>query len=188
MGEAAWSQQLVLHNSFSTRWPFAWALIALWGRSDFFFMRRTKLAALSALAVGVMGSLWLLSSYSRGLWPLLYSMLSLASAGAVTFAIWCSQSNSVFGRSFRAGWLRYMGKISYCLYLIHQPVYYVLGAKLVRNSIGVGTGATIFVMVLGFVASLAISSVSWYLFESQILRLKDRLEYHQQPPAVAAAV
>jgi peptidoglycan/LPS O-acetylase OafA/YrhL len=34
-------------------------------------------------------------------------------------------------------------------------------------------------MVLGSVMSLGIASLSWYLFESQILKLKGRLEHRQ---------
>jgi peptidoglycan/LPS O-acetylase OafA/YrhL len=163
------------------------ALIALWCKSDFFSLRSTKWAALAALAAGVPASLWLLGGHSKSLWPLRYSMLALASAGAVMFAIWCYQTNSIFGRPLRVSWLRYLGKISYCLYLIHQPLYLAIGGKLAKNHIGTSSAAALSVMILGFIASVGIASLSWYTVESPILKLKRKLEYRQRADALAAA-
>jgi peptidoglycan/LPS O-acetylase OafA/YrhL len=92
------------------------------------------------------------------------------------FAIWCCITNSVFGLVLRAKWLRYIGKISYCLYLVHQPVYYFLASRLVKNHI-VGGSAAFSIIALGFVMTLGIASLSWYFFESRILRLKSKLEF-----------
>lgn len=131
-------------------------------------------------------SMWLLDGHSNVLWPLLYSALALASAGAVAFAIWCCQTNSIFGLPLRASWLRYIGQVSYCLYLIHLPIYYGLAGGLAKSHIGAGSAAAISLMVVGFVVSLIIASLSWYLFESQILKLKRRLEYRQKKESIAA--
>jgi peptidoglycan/LPS O-acetylase OafA/YrhL len=159
------------------------ALIAVWCKSSFYSLRITKSMTLAALAAGVPASLWLLSGHSKTLWPLLFSMLALASTGLVVFAIWSCGANSIQGRPLRSSWLRYIGKISYCLYLVHQPIYYALGGRLGRRHFG--TTATISLMILGFVISLSIASLSWYLFESQILKLKDKLEYRQKMDAPA---
>jgi peptidoglycan/LPS O-acetylase OafA/YrhL len=161
------------------------ALVALYCKSPFFSLPRTKWVAVAALAAGVPGSLWLLAGHSKVLWPLLYSVLALASTGAVTFAIWCCQSNSLFGSPFRARWLRYVGQVSYCLYLVHQPIYVFLSGKLVKNHLGTGTSVALSVMVLGFVVSLSIASLSWCLFESQVSKLKSRLEYRRGMDSLA---
>lgn len=73
-----------------------------------------------------------------------------------------------------------IGQVSYCLYLIHQPIYCALSGTLARKLIGSSSGAAISAMILGFVASLGIASLSWYLFESQILKLKSRLDSRHQ--------
>ena len=151
-------------------------LIALYCRSSCFSLRGAKRSAAAALAGGIPASLWLLSGHSQAAWPLLYTVLTLASAGMVTFAIWCCRTDSAFGRPLRAGWIRYIGQVSYCLYLVNQPVYYALGGRLVKTYAGASSGAALSVMALGFVVSLGIASLSWYLFESQILKLKGRLE------------
>lgn len=162
------------------------SLLALYCKSAFFSPQRTKWIAAAALVAGMPASLWLLTGHSKALWPLLYSVIALASAGAVTFAIWCSQTNSIFGRPIRARSLCYVGQVSYCLYLVHQPIYNALSGRVAKSHIGSGVGAAISVMVLGFVVSLGITSLSWYLFESQILKLKGRLQYRRQTELLAA--
>jgi peptidoglycan/LPS O-acetylase OafA/YrhL len=159
------------------------ALIAIWYKSHVFSVCRTKWAATVALAVGCPGSLWLLAghvTHFKSLLALRYSAIALASAGTVMIAIWSSQTDSILGRFFRARWLRYLGIISYCLYLVHVPVYYALGGRAVKNHLGGNQEAAIFVMMLGFVVSASVSSLSWYMFESKILKLKGRLEYSHQ--------
>jgi peptidoglycan/LPS O-acetylase OafA/YrhL len=160
------------------------ALIAIWCKSDLFSLRRMKWVSLASLTVGVPASLWLLGGGSKALWPLLYFVITLASAGLMTFAIWCYAKNSIFGRPFRASWLRYIGQISFCLYLVHEPVYGLLASRLVRRHIDSG----VFVMFFGLALSIAIASLSWYLFESQILKLKGKLEYRQQTDSLGKRI
>jgi len=153
------------------------ALVALWCKSEFFSVVRMKWMALSALIVGVPASLWLFEGQSKPLMPLLYSVISIASAGLMMFAIWCCMTNSLFGLALRSTSLRYIGRISYCLYLVHQPVYYFLASRLVKNH-AIGSGAAFSFMAFGFVVSLGIASLSWYFFESPILKLKCKFEFH----------
>jgi peptidoglycan/LPS O-acetylase OafA/YrhL len=163
------------------------ALIAVYCKSAYFSVRRIKWVAVAALAMGVPASLWFLAGHSQALWPLGWSMISLASLGGVAFAIWCCRADSILGAPLRASWLRYIGQVSYCLYLVHTPIYYVLASKLVVKHVGVGSGAAVALMVLGFVLSLIVATLSWYLFESQVLKLKGRLEYRQRTDSLVAA-
>jgi peptidoglycan/LPS O-acetylase OafA/YrhL len=154
------------------------ALLALYSGSDFFSLPRTKWVAAAGLAAGLPSGMWLLDGHSTALWPFLPSALAVAGAGAVAFAIWCSGSHSRAGAPLRAGWLRYSGQISYCLYLVHVPVYYGLVDIFAKSSFGAGKSAAFFLMIAGMAASFLVASLSWYLFESQFLKLKSRLEYH----------
>jgi peptidoglycan/LPS O-acetylase OafA/YrhL len=163
------------------------ALLALWFSSERSSLERTKWAALTALAVAVPGSLWLLGGHAKAFWPLQYSMLAVASAGLVTFAIWCRQTVSIYGRPLRMGWLRYMGQVSYCLYLVHAPVYYALGGRLAANYARRGPGVAALFMLLGFVVSLGIASLSWFLLESRIARVRQRLSYGRRSEALYPA-
>jgi peptidoglycan/LPS O-acetylase OafA/YrhL len=163
------------------------ALLALYCESAFFSLNRTKRMAIGALAIGTPPSLWLLLGHSQAFGPLQNSMVALASAGTVALAVWCCRADSLLGVPLRARWLRYVGKVSYCLYLIHQPFYcYALNGGLARRFFGVGHGGAVCAMIFGFLASLGIAGLSWSLFESRILKLKGRLE--PRPAGSSAAV
>jgi peptidoglycan/LPS O-acetylase OafA/YrhL len=159
------------------------ALISLYSRSGLFSLARTKWTAVAALAAGAPAWLWLQAGYSPALWPLLFSAIALTSAGVVTLAIWCCQTNSALGGPFRTKWLRYVGQISFCVYLVHQPIYVALSGKLAKEHIGTSHAAAGAIMVLGLVISLCVASLSWFLFESPILKLKGRLDRHSRATA-----
>lgn len=161
------------------------ALIALYRASAFCEARRTSMAALIALGIGVPASYWLLSADPPSFVAMRFSMLALASAGLVMFAVWCYETGSRLGRPLRAAWLKYTGRVSYCLYLVHQPIYYFLGGRYARRIVNGRVGPAIAIMFLGFAISLAVATVSWFGFESQILKLKSRLA--QAAPKLAPA-
>ncbi len=155
------------------------ALISLWYLSDFFSEQVAERLALGAIAVGMGG--WLVAPTWLG-----DSLVPLACAGVVLLAIWCFRAGAAAGRVFRGGWLQYIGRVSYCLYLVHQPVYYALnglGKKYFPGS----NAVNVFMMVLGFAVALGVASLSWYLFESQILKWKERVLESRAPKAIAPA-
>lgn len=68
---------------------------------------------------------------------------------------------------------RYLGTISYSLYLFHVPVYYFflhLGAALQLS----GFGVALAVSLASLATSITLSAISWKYFETPILNLKDR--------------
>jgi len=162
------------------------ALIALYRLSSFYEQRRTRVGAFTALGIGGPASFWFLSADLPSFVALRFSMLALASAGFVLFAIWCYETRSKLGQPLRAGWLKYTGRVSYCLYLVHQPIYYFLSGRYARRVVNGRIGGAIAIMFLGFAVSLVIATASWFGFESQILKLKSRLR-HPRPNLAAAS-
>lgn len=81
-------------------------------------------------------------------------------------------------RVFRAPALRYLGKISYGVYLLNSVVF----AAFLRSRIGISVIergsflAAIACLVVEFAIVLAIASASFYFFESPLLRLKRYFE------------
>jgi peptidoglycan/LPS O-acetylase OafA/YrhL len=75
--------------------------------------------------------------------------------------------------------LRYTGKISYCLYLVHVPVFTVAALPAIRRfrlfrPSAWGDAAVFAAAVL---ACYALAAASWILFESKFLQWKDRFSY-----------
>jgi len=73
------------------------------------------------------------------------------------------------GRWVRANWLRWFGQISYCLYLVHQPVNGLLHGLLLNETPGIGSAAAVAVTLFAAALSIGIAASSWYWLERPIL-------------------
>lgn len=69
--------------------------------------------------------------------------------------------------------LRYLGKISYGLYIYHFPIIW-FSARL-RDVPGLEILKPAEIYLIAFFATIAISAISYHLLESPLIRLKDRL-------------
>ncbi len=69
--------------------------------------------------------------------------------------------------------LRYLGKISYGLYIYHLPCLLVLGKIIPRV---LKTGSPLAVALIGFPLSVAIAAISYRYLETPFLRMKERFE------------
>ncbi len=80
------------------------------------------------------------------------------------------------------GWLRWLGRVSYCVYLVHVPV-----AMLLRRQVGHDFSPLGYV-VLVVALSCGIAAVSWKYWETHWLALKERIPMPeaQIAPAVIA--
>lgn len=83
---------------------------------------------------------------------------------------------------FRSPYLCFFGEIAYGLYLFHQGVSGLLHGWLCKAAPSVATGAATQVTLLSFLATIALASLSYHLFEKHILRLGRRLQYRQTAP------
>ena len=73
------------------------------------------------------------------------------------------------GDRFRSPALRYFGRISYCLYLVHQPVSGLLHGIILDAAPDVGSPAAIAVSLLAVAVSVAIAAASWRWLEQPIV-------------------
>ena len=79
------------------------------------------------------------------------------------------------GKVFENGFLRYLGKISYGLYLYHKIIPLTL--LIVLNKLGIGIGNILVYYLVNLALLLSLSHLSWQLLEKPIMRLKQRFEY-----------
>jgi peptidoglycan/LPS O-acetylase OafA/YrhL len=99
---------------------------------------------------------------------------SFPSFAAVAFLVWTllhlGQRQTAF---LRFPGLTYIGKISYGVYLFHEPLGYVTQPLLRFAGVDLDAGSlTLLFARIAF--SIAVASLSWFVFEKPILRLKGR--------------
>lgn len=159
------------------------ALVAWWVRSPSFTPARLRrwsklLFGFSAfllfgLPIFIPGGGTLTTPQHSGLHLVpLYSAVAIGCAGLLGLAL-ASDSFRVLGAVFRNSVLRYVGKISYSLYLFHFPVYIL--CKPWIHSLGL-------LLVVEHSILLLLSSASWYFFEQPILSLKSHFEKNGMEP------
>ncbi len=91
-----------------------------------------------------------------------YTVLWLAWSLWLLVTLAVSGTNGIVPRLLRQSWLRWLGRISYCLYLVHYPIYLALRNYLPHS----------LALLLGLVAALGFSAFSWRYFEGPISRWK----------------
>ncbi|MBK8781206.1 MAG: acyltransferase [Anaerolineales bacterium] len=86
--------------------------------------------------------------------------------------IYCVVHEKLFVRFLEWAPLRYLGKISYGLYIYHFPLIWIVG--LIREY-GVSEESARPIIVSGsFVATIIVASLSYYILEKPFLKLKDK--------------
>ena len=116
----------------------------------------------------------------------LYSVLALFFACVLVFVL--SPAGAWLKWVLRLPPLRYVGKISYGLYLCHVLCFALLEkTRFYSWLVEKGAGPVILAAVQIGVA-VAVASISWFAFENPILRLKGRFAEREAPLAAAAAI
>ena len=122
----------------------------------------------------------------------LYSLLAIAFAGtlAVCLAPITARSNRFVIALFTFGPLRFVGRVSYCLYLVHEMVFAIAAshpAQRIASQVLGWHPSGWSQIVVNWTLSLLVATLSWYLFESPILKLKRRFADPPQPAETRAA-
>jgi peptidoglycan/LPS O-acetylase OafA/YrhL len=88
---------------------------------------------------------------------------------------------SAWGRVFRIGWLRWLGTISYCLYLVHcdllTVVYRLFGYRQPRLL----HWYDLFPVATALACALLVSHLSWKLLESRMVSIGHRFTMRMRP-------
>jgi peptidoglycan/LPS O-acetylase OafA/YrhL len=144
------------------------AFLALWiPEAD---SRTVKWTGLAMMAVTVPLTLAVVY-FDKEQWSF-YSLVALSFAGLLCVAI-------QIPRAANLEFLKYTGKISYCLYLVHVPICAFLTSpriyRFFQSRSPAWSDALLF--VVSFALCYAVAATSWHFFESKILRLKSRFEF-----------
>jgi peptidoglycan/LPS O-acetylase OafA/YrhL len=112
---------------------------------------------------------------------------SISSAGCACLVLWliCFR-DSKYTQWLRLAPLRYLGKISYGVYLLHPLAMWVILELIKKRLIHYHKDDPLFV-IEGIGLSLVFAAVSWQFFESPILKLKDRVTRSRGPMLAAVS-
>jgi len=151
------------------------SLAALWLRSPSCTLVRWRTHAYQFLGFGMAGTILARVLMHRNSSTVGYTFLAFAFTGLLGISLASDPQSSLLGRSLSAGWLRYIGRISYGIYLLHYPLF-ILWARFI-GSLGFYQTHKLAGNLAGFAGQIALAtlaaSISWRFFEEPILRLKE---------------
>ena len=152
------------------------SLAALWLRSPSCTLLRWRKCSYWFLFIGTAGTVLARILMHRNSSIVGYTFLGVMYTGLIGVLLISGTPSSLLGRSFSARWLRYMGRISYGIYLLHYPLF-IFWARFI-NSGNLFPSNPVARNLLAFGGQILIAtvagSISWYFFEEPILRLKER--------------
>jgi peptidoglycan/LPS O-acetylase OafA/YrhL len=145
-----------------------------------------KIAAVAAVVilVALMGVYGQLDYMDPG--TAMFGSIGIMLLGASALVIATSSGESRFSQWLRSGFLRFFGRYSYALYIVHTAVLAGLNHYRPFASLSTIGGYLLLTQTLWaliyVVASTGIAVLSWYLVEKHFLRLKRLFPYRPKPP------
>ena len=146
---------------------FCFALVIKEGAQGIFLlMNRIKIVViLTSLTVLITSIFYFIPQYFISLSILLFSAFSL---------IGCYYGFSgVFGQVLGISKLRYLGKISYGLYLFHKPIPYFI--KLICSTLNLEINNSI-LFIVSILVTVFIAHLSYKYLEKRFLALKEKFD------------
>ena len=106
-----------------------------------------------------------------------FPLLALIAAAVLVLALEARRTQSRFSKTLRSGILRFFGKYSYGIYVLHLPVVVVFEAMGFTISRMAGANGTripsaIVFTVSALAATTFLAFASWHLYEKHFLKLK----------------
>lgn len=151
------------------------SLAAMWLRAPSCTLASWRTRAYQILGIGGAGTLLARALMHRNSSVVGYTFLAFAFTGLLGISLASDARSTRLGCALSGRWLRYVGKISYGIYLLHYPIF-ILWARLI-DALGFRQSHQVEGNLLAFAGqillSMAAASISWRFFEEPVLRLKE---------------
>ncbi|HEY4838210.1 MAG TPA: acyltransferase [Candidatus Acidoferrales bacterium] len=153
----------------------AGGLAALWLRSDKCTPAKWARGGMMAVTIGLAGVAIALVDWGSESTIYSYPFLAAAFAGVLALSLMANPANTFVGRALTQGWLVYIGRISYGVYLIHVPIFMGVGvaARRIWGKPYYSGPRQLLIIFAAFAGVFLFASISWFCFERPILRLKE---------------
>ena len=168
---------------------FSWGMLLgiAWRQPRFREFLRTRPVVLQRtflfLFFGVAILLWWLAHPLLNIVTITVGFSWLAIFYSATLLLAISQPDSSIARIMRWRPLRWLGGISYCVYILHDAFNYFAHGILLHADPQIYNLAGVAVTLLALVLTLAISALSWRYFESPLIRRGHNYSYYDSEPA-----
>ena len=141
-------------------------------------LTRSNNFVLKAITLGGFVSLLVLAIYGTTLgWRTVDVLGNLVLGIGLTGFLMLVVNGAPEGRRFRSPVLQFFGRISYGLYLFHQPVAGLLFALIFGNRPDIGKFSQTCVTIAAMGVSIGIAHLSWVHLESPLIRLGHQWRY-----------
>ena len=152
------------------------SLSAIWLRSKGCTLELWNRRARQFMALGLVGVFGARLVFGQQSTVLSYTLIAICFTGFLGVSLTSECQTSLLGVFLSLRALRYVGKISYGLYLLHMPIFLFVGDYARQRTLSAHFPAAINILItlVQFGAAFATASISWRFFETPILRLKAR--------------
>ncbi len=149
-------------------------LAAIWLRSRACTLLQWRRRSWQFILIGLIGTLSARFLFHQQSTVISYTTIAIAFTGLLGMALVSDAKSSLLGRFLSNNLLRYVGRISYGLYLLHMPIFLLISDFANRHGL-VSSSSVSRNALIGasqfFVAAI-IASISWRYLETPILKLK----------------
>jgi peptidoglycan/LPS O-acetylase OafA/YrhL len=99
----------------------------------------------------------------------IYNHAAFAISTTITIVLLIENKDGLANRILKMSWLVGLGSISYAVYLLHMPVVSLSNLAFGNSSMHVDNTAGIFGTIIGLMATLLLSKISWRFFEKRLI-------------------
>jgi peptidoglycan/LPS O-acetylase OafA/YrhL len=155
------------------------------------YKSEAKIAAIASVVVlaGLIGTYGQLDYNDPG--TAMFGSIAIMALGASAVVIGISSTESRFARALKSGFLRFFGRYSYAMYVVHTAVLAGLNHYYPFRSVGTMAGFALpaqAAWALVYVGlSVGVAMLSWNLVEKHFLRLKRFFPYRARTAVSAAS-
>jgi len=144
-------------------------------------------AARIALGAGVLCLLiWVPSNFSFAAQTIGYTWLAVFYAVCMLSVL--SRPSDILAKCTRLPWLRNLGTVSYCIYIIHGAVLIVCHGVLLRHLPQVSTASGAAITLLAAAITYVCARLSWRFFEQPLLERGHRFRFDASRAPVSPGV
>jgi peptidoglycan/LPS O-acetylase OafA/YrhL len=140
-------------------------------------LNRGRLYGLFGLLFAGMGLLWFLFPESGTREMQTFGFNWLGMFYAVVLLLSLSHADGPIAACLRKGWLRELGRVSYCIYIIHIVVNVVCHAMLLHTAPKISTAKGALVTLFAAFLTYGLAKISWIVYENPLVRKGHAFKY-----------